>query len=216
MDGTPSFILANKLKALEGDLKKWNDTEFEHITLQKNQLLADLGEIDEVEDSRPLTIEEKGKREVLIAEVDMVLMMDEIWWRQKSRALWLKEGDKNSKFFHRLASSHRSTTTVGKLLINGIPSTSQDEIRDHIALFYEQLYMEDSYRRPSLDGVDFTSITTKDAIWLDRPFEEMEIEDVVRGCNGDKALGPDGFSLAFFQHCWSSVRNDILAVSGIS
>jgi hypothetical protein len=61
--------------------------------------------------------------------------------------------------------------------------------------------MEDSYRRPSLDGVDFTSITTKDAIWLDRPFEEMEIEDVVRGCNGDKAPGPDGFSLAFIQHC---------------
>jgi hypothetical protein len=61
VDGTPSFVLANKLKALEGDLKKWNDIEFGHITLQKNQLLADLGEIDEVEDSRPLTIEEKGK-----------------------------------------------------------------------------------------------------------------------------------------------------------
>jgi hypothetical protein len=44
----------------------------------------------------------------------------------------------------------------------------------------------------------------------------MEIEDVVRGCNGDKALGQDSFSLAFFQHCWSSERNDILAVSGIS
>ena len=205
MDGTPSFILANKLKALEGDLKKWNDTEFEHITLQKNQLLADLGEIDEVEDSRPQTIEEKGKREVLIAEVDTVLMMDEIWWRQKSRALWLKEGDKNSKFFHCLASSHRSTTTVGKLLINGIPSTSQDEIRDHIALFYEQLYMEDGYRRPLLDGIEFTFILVEDAIWLDRPCEEMEIEDVVWGCNGDKALGPDSFSLAFFQHCWSSV-----------
>jgi hypothetical protein len=70
-------------------------------------------------------------------------MMDKICWRQKSRALWLKEGDKNSKFFHRLASSHRSTNTIGKLLINGIPSTSQDEICDHIALFYEQLYMED-------------------------------------------------------------------------
>ena len=72
--------------------------------------------------------------------------------------------------------------------------------------------MEDDYCRPTLDGVDFTSITVEDAVWLDRPFEEMEIEDVVRGCNGDKALGPDGFSLAFFQHCLSSMPNDILAV----
>uniref|UniRef100_A0A2N9FRM3 Reverse transcriptase domain-containing protein n=1 Tax=Fagus sylvatica TaxID=28930 RepID=A0A2N9FRM3_FAGSY len=169
VDGTPSFVLAHKLKALKGDLKKWNDTEFRHLNLQKKQLLADLGEIDAVEDSRPLNIEEKGKRETLIVELD-------------------------------------------KLLINGVPSTSQDEICDHIALFYEQLYMEDGYCRPTLDEVDFTSITAKDAVWLDRPFKEMEIEDVVRGCNGDKALGPDGFSLAFFQHCWSSVCNDILAV----
>uniref|UniRef100_A0A2N9EDK5 Endonuclease/exonuclease/phosphatase domain-containing protein n=1 Tax=Fagus sylvatica TaxID=28930 RepID=A0A2N9EDK5_FAGSY len=44
----------------------------------------------------------------------------------------------------------------------------EDEIRDHIALFYEQLYMEDGYRRPSLDGLNFTSIIAEDAIWLDR------------------------------------------------
>jgi hypothetical protein len=40
-----------------------------------------------VEDSRPLNIEEKGKRETLIVELDKVLMMDEICWRQKSRVL---------------------------------------------------------------------------------------------------------------------------------
>ena len=72
--------------------------------------------------------------------------------------------------------------------------------------------MEDGYRRPYLDGIQFIFIPTEDAIWLERPFEEMEIENVVRGCNGDKAPGPDGFSLAFFQNCWSSVRNDILTV----
>jgi hypothetical protein len=49
-------------------------------------------------------------------------------------------------------------------------------------------------------------------LWLERPFEENEIEIVVQGCNGDKVPGPDGFSLAFFQNCWSIVHNDILAV----
>ena len=29
---------------------------------------------------------------------------------------------------------------------------------------------------------------------------------------GDKALGPDGFSLAFFHHCWGVVERDVLAV----
>ena len=29
---------------------------------------------------------------------------------------------------------------------------------------------------------------------------------------GDKALGPDGFSLAFYRHCWGVVKRDVLVV----
>jgi hypothetical protein len=34
--------------------------------------------------------------------------------------------------------------------------------------------------------------------WLERHFEESEVLEVVRDLNGDKALGPDRFSMAFF------------------
>uniref|UniRef100_A0A2N9H040 Uncharacterized protein n=1 Tax=Fagus sylvatica TaxID=28930 RepID=A0A2N9H040_FAGSY len=71
---------------------------------------------------------------------------------------------------------------------------------------------ENGSRRPMLDGIEFTSISEEEAAWLDRPFEESEIVHVVQGCNGDKALGPDGFSLAFFQQCWGVVSKDMLAV----
>ena len=210
--GTPSYVLASKLKALKADLKRWNDTEFGHISVQKQQLMTAIREIDAVTDTRPLDVEEKGRRELTAIELDKVLLMEEISWRQKSRAIWLKEGDKNSRFFHRVANAHRNANTIGKLIINGIPSTNQDEIQDHIAQFYEQLYKENGYRRPTLDGIQFPSISGEEAAWLDRPFEENEILHVVQGCNGDKAPGPDGFSLAFFQQCWGVVGKDMLAV----
>jgi len=36
---------------------------------------------------------------------------------------------------------------------------------------------------------------------------------VLREMNGDKAPGPDGFSMAFFQKCWGGgVKQDIMAV----
>ena len=84
------------------------------------------------------------------------------------------------------------------LLINGVLSIDQDEILDHIAQFYEQPYIEDGYSRSYLDGIEFSTITDEEAEWLERPFEENEIVNVVQGCNGDKASGLDGFSLALF------------------
>jgi hypothetical protein len=63
-----------------------------------------------------------------------------------------------------------------------------------------------------IDGIEFTSISEEEAAWLDRPFEESEIVHVVQGCNGDKAPGLDGFSLAFFQQCWGVVSKDMLVV----
>ena len=37
--------------------------------------------------------------------------------------------------------------------------------------------------------------------WLERPFEEVEIFEVIKEFNGDKSPGPDGFLMAFFQAC---------------
>jgi hypothetical protein len=44
-----------------------------------------------------------------------------------------------------------------------------------------------------LDGLHFNSLDEEDAVWLERPFNEDEISNVVNGSNGDKAPGLDGF-----------------------
>jgi hypothetical protein len=36
--------------------------------------------------------------------------------------------------------------------------------------------------------------------------------EVVREMNGNKAPGPDGFSMAFFQQCWGVLKKDIMVV----
>jgi hypothetical protein len=56
-------VLAQKLKALEGDLKKWNVEVLGDIRKRKKEVEEGLSELDRIEESRSLTEEEIIKRE---------------------------------------------------------------------------------------------------------------------------------------------------------
>lgn len=36
--------------------------------------------------------------------------------------------------------------------------------------------------------------------------------DSIKACAGEKAPGPDGFTMDFFKHCWEVIREDLVAV----
>ena len=63
-----------------------------------------------------------------------------------------------------------------------------------------------------VEGLEFDQIGELERGWLERRFEKVEILSVVRDLEGDKAPGPDGFSMAFFHHCWRVVERDVLVV----
>ena len=63
-----------------------------------------------------------------------------------------------------------------------------------------------------MEGLEFDQIGELERGWLERRFEKDEILLVVRDMEGDKAPGPDGFSMAFFHHCWRVVERNVLAV----
>jgi len=110
-----------------------------------------------------------------------------------------------------VANSHRKFNHVDSLNINGATSKNPVEIQEHIVHYYNNMYFEHYSWRPRVDGLSFLSIDADDSIWLEREFEE-EVWDVIRDLNGDKALGPNGFTMAFFQKCWEFLKNDLMAI----
>lgn len=58
----------------------------------------------------------------------------------------------------------------------------------------------------SLMDSNFESIDQHNASWLERPFEEVEILGVVRNMVKEKAPGPCGFSMGFFQTYWDVIK----------
>ena len=56
--GSPGFILAQKLRALKADLKKWNREEFGDLALRKKNLLTELIGLDAREELLGLSDED--------------------------------------------------------------------------------------------------------------------------------------------------------------
>lgn len=56
------------------------------------------------------------------------------------------------------------------------------------------------------------SLSIKNYVELEEVFTKKEVFDVLMDLNEDKALGHDGFSLAFWQHCWEFVKEEILGL----
>lgn len=48
-------------------------------------------------------------------ELCSALREEELFWKQKSRATWLREGDKNTEFFHATTKQRRARNRITKL-----------------------------------------------------------------------------------------------------
>ena len=174
---------------------------FGHVEVRIKKLWNDLSVLENIEESWGLSAEERVKMGRIRDELEKTILLEEICWRQKSSVLCVREGDRNTKFFHRIANSHKRVNFIDRLMVNGVLSSDPTAIANCNSQFYRQLYFEDVGHRPVLNDVDFSRISMEDASWLDRPFEEEEVVGVINDFNGDKAPGPDGFSMAFFKSC---------------
>ena len=54
----------------------------------------------------------------------------------------------------------------------------------------------------------FLSISDGDRLWLEMEFEDVEVRVALSECGGDKAPGPDGFSVSFLKAAWGFLSGD--------
>ena len=86
IDGFASFVIARKIKVVKEELKKWNREVFGDIRLKKFNLLGSINILDAKEESVGLSSEDIDGRRREIEELGRVFQLEEISWRQKSRA----------------------------------------------------------------------------------------------------------------------------------
>ena len=137
-------------------------------------------------------------------------LLEEVFWRQKSREIWLKEGDKNTKFFHQMENAHRRRNQLNRIKVHGRCLTEESEIKEEVSRTFQGLLTDPGEWKPSIDGLNFERVEEVDVQRLVKPFLEEEVFEALEGCCEEKALGLDGFSMAFWQFAWEFVKEEVM------
>ena len=51
-------------------------------------------------------------------------------------------GDNNTRFFHRVANSHRRSNHIQGIEVDGVLYEDEEEVRSKVVNFYQRLYIE--------------------------------------------------------------------------
>ncbi|RVX05297.1 LINE-1 reverse transcriptase-like [Vitis vinifera] len=73
-----------------------------------------------------------------------------------------------------------------------------------------KLLSEEQGWRADIEGLQFKQLSSREADGLEVPFSVEEIHSALMEMGGDKAPGPDGFSVAFWQECWDFVKEEVV------
>ncbi|KAL8106994.1 hypothetical protein AgCh_023701 [Apium graveolens] len=147
------------------------------------------------------------------AKEDLFLVLDqkEVFWRQRSKQLWLQAGEKNTKFFHASCNARRRTNRIQRLKDEeGHWYDWENGLHEHIKNYYEHLFTSNGTQEEEVLNCVPKSITEDQNAELLKSISDEEVRFAVFQMHLDKSPGPDGMTPAFFQKHWQVVGQDIV------
>lgn len=118
-EGSKMYQLQQKLRFLKSHLKRWNWETFGNIFEAQHELNQELRDLHQKIINKGHTEATLDQERHIHNQLEDKRKQEEIYWRKKSRVRWLKEGERNTKFFH--------WTTVQRGMHNNIPFIQNQE-----------------------------------------------------------------------------------------
>uniref|UniRef100_A0A803QPN5 Reverse transcriptase domain-containing protein n=1 Tax=Cannabis sativa TaxID=3483 RepID=A0A803QPN5_CANSA len=150
----------------------------------------------------------------LESELNRLLHKEEEYWQQRSRITWLRLGDKNTRYFHLIASMRLQTNKIHSLQCSdGSTANDTPSILSTIEHYFTQLFQsqlpEDDIIDSILSGIN-ERLTEDEVELLQATFSANEIMTAAFQLANDKAPGLDGFNGSFFQNNWHLLGVDVI------
>ncbi|PWA83198.1 hypothetical protein CTI12_AA170930 [Artemisia annua] len=129
-----------RLKGPDGRLAGWNKRSFGHVQRSIKSKQKSL-QILQSRFDRSTCAEQR----VLRDQIKELLTREELMWKQRSRVQWLREGDKNTRFFHTRASNRQRRNSILRLKgPDGRWVEEHDEVCNLVSSYFSELFTSSS------------------------------------------------------------------------
>ena len=132
--------LEKKLKLIKKPLKEWNRNVLGHFDVHINKFMEALLQMEKEAQRRVLRRDECSRMDALRSQLWLWKNRKERYWRQLSRCKIIREGDRNTKYFHLTASMRRQRIRIDRMMINGEEVADETVIKSCITGFFKDLY----------------------------------------------------------------------------
>ncbi|XP_026410850.1 uncharacterized protein LOC113306079 [Papaver somniferum] len=133
--GSPTYKLRAKILSTKKGLRDWNKSSFGNIQTDISTIRKELLDLH-ISDPSDSTTSARLK-----ARLEYLYNIEELYWKDKSREVWLLEGDRNTSYFHRVTLFKRKRNAISwiKDSSNTI-LTDRDSIGNSFIDYLKNLY----------------------------------------------------------------------------
>lgn len=134
------YVLKENIKRLKSRLKVWNKEQFRDTCKKVKQIQEELNKLEEETTDRQLSLQEVTSKKQLQEALWLAVQSHESLLRQKSRSRWIKEGDCNSKYFHKLMNVSRRNNLLKGIMIDDIWVDEPKKVKEAVRMFFLQRF----------------------------------------------------------------------------
>ena len=208
------YQFQQKLKYLKGQIKHWNQTVFGNIFEEKKILEQSMHEQQQELITKGRTEMLAEKEQALQKQLEERYKQEEILWRQKSRVRWLKEGERNTKFFHASTMQRRMQNIISHIINQqGERMENHEDMQQELVDYFKNIQQEpQTNRQQEIDQIKQLIpklVTAEHNKMLLRPVSPQEVDEAMAQFKDGKAPGPDGFTSNFFHHFWDLIKFEV-------
>ena len=189
------------------DLSWWDKNVFGNVRRELEKLKKLLPKVEE----EVILRGDNTRVRELKKEIEEWCDKEATMWAQRSRILWARQGDKNSRYFYSCATKRYRKNLIESMRDEkGSWKTNPEDFTKILVSYYHSLFNSMGHLDSSQVWECVPRVITNEMnALLSQKFEVHEVEVALQQMAPLKAPSPDGMPPLFYQHFWGTVSHDV-------